>query len=205
MTSRAIERQIADFVDFIDSHLARLIEVFQQRTRRMYKAERDRVIRDALVIAFRSREKFDPRLESAASWFLKIVREAIYENVVTDDVDRMMLNALSAPRSEITGVWIDETGSLPSQLAGASSDEGAGAGREPVSRPKADAIQKPGKECPPCWRCRYFDGWLPRGVPLPSVVKMDPGIADACAALDARKIAIAQYVRGEYPAELLED
>jgi len=52
-----------------------------------------------------------------------------------------------------------------------------------------------GKECPPCWRCKWFEGFLP-GAHVP--VKMpviEPDIKEAVAATEKRKIDIANLVR----------
>lgn len=52
------------------------------------------------------------------------------------------------------------------------------------------------KECPPCWRCLWFEGWLPgehRPVRMPIV---EPEVRDAVRDTEARKIEIARRVRG---------
>lgn len=52
-----------------------------------------------------------------------------------------------------------------------------------------------GQECPPCWRCLWFEGWLPgahKSVRMPIV---EPEIAKAVADTEARKVTIARGVR----------
>lgn len=51
------------------------------------------------------------------------------------------------------------------------------------------------KECPPCWRCMWFEGWLPgehKSVRMPIV---EPEVAKAVADTETRKIDIAERVR----------
>jgi RNA polymerase sigma factor (sigma-70 family) len=52
-----------------------------------------------------------------------------------------------------------------------------------------------GKECPPCWRCKWFEGYMPgahRPVRMPIV---EPVVALAVSNTEAEKIRIAQEVR----------
>lgn len=50
-------------------------------------------------------------------------------------------------------------------------------------------------ECPPCWRCKYFEGYLP-GDHLSVRLKIaEPEVRDSVARTEARKIQIAQGVR----------
>lgn len=53
-----------------------------------------------------------------------------------------------------------------------------------------------GKECPPCWRCCWFLGYLP-AVYTPSQV-VDPEVRAAVRATEQRKIEIANGVRSRY-------
>jgi hypothetical protein len=52
-----------------------------------------------------------------------------------------------------------------------------------------------GADCPPCWRCQWFDGFMPgphRPVRMPIV---EPAVRDAVRDTEARKLEIAQKVR----------
>jgi RNA polymerase sigma factor (sigma-70 family) len=52
-----------------------------------------------------------------------------------------------------------------------------------------------GKECPPCWRCKYFEGYLPgehRSVRMPI---QESEVREAVLNTEIRKIEIAQEVR----------
>lgn len=203
MISRALARDIASFTNLLESHLSRMIEVIHRRMRRLGKDERDQLIRDSLVLAFRDREAFDPVAESVMTWFGRCVEEAMLGSVAADPDELAMLSSFAhGVQTDI--YFIDEAGSLPAQIATSSSHEDVVVGSEPASRAKADAIQKPGKDCPPCWRCRFFDGWLPHVPPKKSNYSNNE-MGWLCYEIDQRKIAIAHYVRGEYPTELLED
>ena len=52
------------------------------------------------------------------------------------------------------------------------------------------------KDCPPCWQCRYFDGWLPASEPRVKTHRI-PEMQAALQAIDKRKIAVAQWVRSK--------
>lgn len=73
-----------------------------------------------------------------------------------------------------------------------------------VSRPSALnvlSLPRQVKECPPCWRCRWFDGWLPAtGFEITAPVGIDDDVRAACYSLDTNKVRIANEVRsrGKY-------
>lgn len=52
-----------------------------------------------------------------------------------------------------------------------------------------------GKECPPCWRCLWFDGVLPGERKSVRMQVIEPEVAEAVRAIEARKIEIAAQVR----------
>ena len=52
-----------------------------------------------------------------------------------------------------------------------------------------------GDECPPCWRCKYFEGYLPTGAPAARLVIAEAEVRLAVARTEARKIEIAKEVR----------
>lgn len=193
MISRALARDISDFVSLVESHLARMIEVTHSKLYRFGKNERDQVIKDSLILAFRKRNELDPQITSVTQWFGKCVLEAYRGEAGTPDADELLMLAALAPA----------TPTVATDLATPSSTEGVAVAAA-VPREPTDAQQKPGKECPPCWQCRYFDGWLPRGEVKP-VVCADPGVYEAIRNLNRRKIEIANYVRGAYDPALLED
>ncbi len=61
------------------------------------------------------------------------------------------------------------------------------------------------KDCPPCWRCRYFDGWLPvneAAVFIQAKAALEPEIAESLLRLDTNKVRIAKWVRGNGLASL---
>lgn len=50
-------------------------------------------------------------------------------------------------------------------------------------------------ECPPCWRCLWFEGWLPGTVKSARMQIVEPEVAKAVTDTEARKVAIAKGVR----------
>lgn len=50
-----------------------------------------------------------------------------------------------------------------------------------------------GKDCPPCFRCKYFDGWLPANYKPTKLADLE--VQTAVQSTEARKIAIAEAVR----------
>lgn len=52
-----------------------------------------------------------------------------------------------------------------------------------------------GKDCPPCWRCMWFEGYMPAGKRDTRLEIEDVEVREAVKATEARKIEIAQRVR----------
>lgn len=52
-----------------------------------------------------------------------------------------------------------------------------------------------GKDCPPCWRCMYFEGFMPDGKRAVRMDIEDLEVREAVKVTEARKIEIAQQVR----------
>lgn len=207
MTSRALERQIADFIGLVESQLARLIHTFHETTRKLSTPEKHRTLRDAFIVAWRRREHFDPLAEPIHVWFERCLRIAQTEGIQIEGDELLMLQRLSPDIDVQSFVATPPAplGVIPAS-SGPTAVVGTGAEASGASR-GTDAQQKLGKECPPCWRCKYHQGWLPRKTPkhlLPTFMPQTE-IDLICAAIDKRKIEIANYVRGEYSEELLED
>jgi hypothetical protein len=53
-----------------------------------------------------------------------------------------------------------------------------------------------GKDCPPCWRCMWFEGFMPDGKRSTRMEIADLEVRAAVKGTEARKIDIAQRVRG---------
>lgn len=52
-----------------------------------------------------------------------------------------------------------------------------------------------GKDCPPCWRCQWYYGFLPSGKRETRMSIEEPEVREAVKNTEARKIEIAQQVR----------
>lgn len=53
-----------------------------------------------------------------------------------------------------------------------------------------------GHDCPPCWRCKWFYGYLPADKIPTAMQIVEPEVRDAIRDTEARKIDIAHRVRG---------
>jgi hypothetical protein len=58
-----------------------------------------------------------------------------------------------------------------------------------------EAMPKHGKDCPPCWRCKWFEGYLPGEHISLRMPIHEPEVRDAVRDTEARKIDIANEVR----------
>lgn len=52
-----------------------------------------------------------------------------------------------------------------------------------------------GKECPPCWLCCWYLGFLPQGRVRVKMALHDPGVRKAVLDTEARKVTIAKRIR----------
>lgn len=58
-----------------------------------------------------------------------------------------------------------------------------------------EAMPKHGKDCPPCWRCKWFEGYMPGAhVPMRMPI-IEPEVSAAVSATEGEKVRIAQEVR----------
>jgi hypothetical protein len=64
-----------------------------------------------------------------------------------------------------------------------------------VALEQLDFAPPAGKDCPPCWRCCYFEGFMPDGKRSTRMEIEDTEVREAVQSTEARKIEIAQQVR----------
>jgi DNA-directed RNA polymerase specialized sigma24 family protein len=64
-----------------------------------------------------------------------------------------------------------------------------------VELEKLDFAPPAGKDCPPCWRCMWFEGFMPAGARSTRMDIEDATVRLAVMSTEARKIEIAQQVR----------
>lgn len=60
---------------------------------------------------------------------------------------------------------------------------------------RLDFAPPAGKDCPPCWRCMWFEGFMPAGKRDTRMDIEDTEVREAVKNTEARKIEIAQQVR----------
>jgi len=58
-----------------------------------------------------------------------------------------------------------------------------------------EAMPRHGADCPPCWKCKWFEGYLPGAHKRVGMAIQEPEVAAAVAANEARKQEIAKRVR----------
>lgn len=58
-----------------------------------------------------------------------------------------------------------------------------------------EAMPKHGKDCPPCWRCKWFEGYMPALHVSMRLPITEPEVALAVSKTEAEKIRIAKEVR----------
>jgi DNA-directed RNA polymerase specialized sigma24 family protein len=64
-----------------------------------------------------------------------------------------------------------------------------------IALERLDFAPPAGKDCPPCWRCMYFEGFMPDGKRATRMEIEDLEVRAAVKSTEARKIEIAQQVR----------
>lgn len=60
---------------------------------------------------------------------------------------------------------------------------------------RIDFVPEAGKDCPPCWRCKWFDGWAPASYKPTKLA--DPEVQLAVQRTEAAKIEIANNIGGD--------
>jgi DNA-directed RNA polymerase specialized sigma24 family protein len=64
---------------------------------------------------------------------------------------------------------------------------------------KLDFAPAAGKDCPPCWRCMWFEGFMPSGNISTRMKIDDLDVREAVTSIESRKVEIAQQVRTDAP------
>ena len=175
----SVESEMREFVALLQSHLARLITEATPYLRTLERGTQRLVMEEATLDAWNSRTSFDPQKVSLARWYGGVVKQVLrrpnLEARFLTIEEHALLGMLTTPKPAPVRVVIEREG--------------------PKRKLKeTDPIQKIGKDCPPCWRCMYFYGWLPKEELAPTG-HSDPEVAAACDAINHRKIAIAGRVR----------
>jgi hypothetical protein len=177
------EREIAAFVESLELHLARLIEEVVPFLAGLDERQAPKAIEMSIADLWNGRTFFDPVKMTLAQFFGSFVRENVkYVRCWTDPLEyteeeHAVLRTVRGRREVVNPVPTPEPVKDPTYVA-----------------PKMEPPRKVGKECPPCWRCKWYYGWLPVKDYVPEK-HSDPEIAEACERLDRRKIAIAHWVR----------
>lgn len=160
-------------------------------------ADRQDVIAIGLAWAWEHREEFNPAEESLERWWNRHLRyfAAHYrraeERHQTGRV-HTPIEALEALGQERGGVRhnVDDEDEEP---IFDKTPFGERFGTAPIDHEIEKLLSGPRvgmKDCPPCWRCMYFEGWTPNMERYRPPTHVDPEIQEALFNIEARKIAI---------------
>lgn len=177
--------EMREFRALVESHLARMIAVVGQRAPDADDQQRERVVQNALLIAWEQDQwaglPWLDRWAKAVDGAVQLVEE--WDGDVVDVYGVMdYLNAEPAPAAGPPRP--------PPRL-----DEGLKAELPELDFREPEKIAG-AKECPPCWRCRYFDGWLPNGK-VQLARSSDPDIQESMRRIDENKVKVALWIRSK--------
>jgi len=79
--------------------------------------------------------------------------------------------------------------------AEASDDASDGVAEIDIALEQLDFAPPAGKDCPPCWKCMWYEGFMPLGKRSTGMEIEDTAVREAVKNTEARKIEIAQQVR----------
>lgn len=188
--NRATVREMEQFRTLLFGQLARFHEMVVERTLHRGTAFRVEVAATTMALCWRDRAMFQPPEESVLRWLDDHLLEAV------EHVDAGGVRLHADEKALLRYLQRDEY-SQPDRLfvTDHSRYDRAVRAEHGTANPTFPRFWfGKTKECPPCWRCRYFDGWLPDG-DVPVVEYGDPDITEACARIDARKVEIGQQAR----------
>jgi len=153
---------------------------------------------DALILSLPREYKKVARLEMEG-WTRAEMKAAGISHRVIDEARRRIKQLRKLLTDEQDFRRVLRAYRAPSDSAIHEYEDGKAHTHQPQIDKEIEALDFPppgAKECPPCWRCMWFEGWLPgehRSVRMPIV---EPDIAKAVADTEARKVTIAKRVRG---------
>jgi hypothetical protein len=84
---------------------------------------------------------------------------------------------------------------LRTPMLASSDDEQAAQPRIDRDIEQLEAMPKHGKDCIPCWLCKWYEGYMPAERKSVRMEIKEPEVHDAIAATEAEKVRIAQEVR----------
>lgn len=187
------EKEAQLFRVVVENNLARIAERMNLQFPQASIGARQGHLNQCLSIAWDNREDFDPAVEAWITWFGRILdrrMETTWRDGNAGFLSALFAGEVGAPkRTKQAKVHAPEFGATGTPL-------------------NLNALPRGAQDCPPCWRCRYFDGWLPADedeVEASSAAALDPEIAESCLRIDRNKVRVANWVRGMGWANLEDD
>ena len=176
--------------------LAKASKRTMRTLRRVRREVREDIIATALLWCWEHREEFNPADETLESWFATRVdyaRRTVAYQEQHEGERRVRLDI------EKLDVLSRHSSGAPLPASDSSTRPWSTISRPPIDHEIEKMLNGPRvgmKDCPPCWRCMYFEGWTPnleRYKPPTHVA--DPEIQKALQETEARKIKIGQGER----------
>jgi hypothetical protein len=187
MTSKKkTQKEIATFRGLVISHLARMIALTINKTLDRGADYRYHAAVIAITLCWRDRWMFQAPEDSWMQWYETHLDEVVSRGLVRLVISReeqALLDSFLVPESHARPRDFSDTIPIP-----------PGKVHKPEYSFDLDGSPPIGKDCCPCWQCRYFDGWLPKREPKP-VNYADADITVAVNHLNETKIRVAQWVR----------
>lgn len=189
MKTAKANREVQAFKDLVEKNLARIAEHASGLMPGRSLKDRERVMKHAMALAWIRRADFSPEQGAWITWF-----------------HGLLLECRKAPSDLLPLAYgFLFTSSAPPRRRNPTVTVSFGLQRAEIN---FAGVQMPrgAKDCPPCWRCRYFDGWLPPDEDdLGSDISVDPEVTESCARIDRGKVRVAKWVRDKGWENLEED
>ena len=208
------EKEMQAFCELIRINTARIHERLDSLYGNPDRGEKLEIAKYAVVMAWEQRGQYEPS-EAWITWFGKAVTLAAYYWDIRGGIKftsqagqllhkvgegTLLFDPYVARKRHVSGRAEFAYGALSARM-----NEWA-LPMEFLPMPRAESwateAEKPPhrytKDCPPCWRCRYFDGWLPANeaaIFIHAKTALEPEIAESLLRIDKNKVRIAKWVR----------
>lgn len=182
--NKQVERDKQQFRTLVNGSLAKMIARANSLTDGQTDRERQETVRQALLWCWINREWYAPNVVWI-EFFTEGLEYALTPSMARlEDTDGLVASLNHEPevRRPSPRTRLDDG------LAREREELHFGAGETPPG--------KEPKDCPPCWRCRYFDGWLPTGKVALARSK-DPDVQESLRRIDEGKVRVALWVRSK--------
>lgn len=179
-----MNRTLRAYRNLVIQNLSRMADRANRLTVGLGGGPRAELVRQATIAAWWELDQFDPTVES---WIEFWTRRA--ERVMADGA-----LDLTATDEDVLAVLFRSEPRTPEFAR--QSPAGFAIGEALNLR----VLPRHAKDCPPCWRCRHYDGWLPEDedeITESGDAATDPEIRESCHRIDRNKVRIAHWIRAQ--------